>query len=191
MAPIKIKGLYFGVIYAFQGIHLVLQNPALRQKHHLRIFLQLSILSFILIGIAHILVGLPIHLLRFFFWMISPSLVQQQNGINSTLYFLNNTIHSIIGSLPFLLLLFMRYIYPRPLDNLFMISLDYVDRKKNPNQPSYAYRLSLLKKKSMFWQNMKDYISRSWKKFRIGIILGALSMIPYVGIFVFPAAGKK
>ncbi|CAO3625209.1 unnamed protein product [Cunninghamella echinulata] len=41
----------------------------------------------------------------------------------------------------------------------------------------------------MFWQNMKDYLSRSWKKFRIGIILGALSMIPYVGIFVFPAAG--
>ncbi|KAI9307497.1 hypothetical protein BJ944DRAFT_197551 [Cunninghamella echinulata] len=190
MAPVKLKGLYFGIVYAFQGIHLVLQNPALRQKHHLRIFLQLSILSFILIGIAHILVGLPIHLIRFFFWMLSPSFLQQQHGINTTLSFFNNTIHSIISSLPFLLLLFMRYLTPQPLDNLFMVSLHYVDKKQNPHQhPSYAYRLSLMKKRSMFWQNMKDYLSRSWKKFRIGIILGALSMIPYVGIFVFPAAG--
>jgi hypothetical protein len=37
---------------------------------------------------------------------------------------------------------------------------------------------------------MKDYVVRSWKKLRIGMLLLLLSFIPVVGRFVFPLAGR-
>ncbi|ORZ15093.1 hypothetical protein BCR42DRAFT_416384 [Absidia repens] len=277
MAPWRLKGLWLGVVYAVEGIHLVLQNPALRQKQHLRIFLQLSILSFMLIGAAQILVGLPIHCLRLFFWVLSPSFLHDDHAINSTLTFWHTTLHNLISALPFVLLLFMRYLYPQPLDNLFMESLEFVDgrqtksgtlgqqhhqqqprqrqsrskkyssishhqqphsdqkvpsditllppqqqqqqqqqqeqqqqqqqhqkqqqRKRQPryqqqrtmdnrSEPlSFAQQLAMQKKRSRYWQNLKDSSARTWKKVRLGLMLGMLSMIPIVGQFVFPAAG--
>lgn len=37
---------------------------------------------------------------------------------------------------------------------------------------------------------MKDYVVRSWKKLRIGMLLLLLSFIPVIGRFVFPLAGR-
>jgi hypothetical protein len=218
MAPWRLKGLWLGVVYSVEGIYLVLQNPALRRKHHLRIFLQLSILSFMLTGFAQILVGLPIHLLRLFFWTLSPTFLQDHHTVNATLTLSHTTLHDLISALPFALLLFMRYVYPQPLDNLFMESLAFVDKQyhqgnrvaspskqlkrdhgtkrarvqhKTPsNEPTFSQRLVMQKKRSRHWQNLKDSSARTWKKVRLGLLLGVLSMVPFFGAFVFPAAGK-
>lgn len=218
MAPWRLKGLWLGVIYSVEGIYLVLQNPVLRQKHQLRIFLQLSILSFMLTGFAQILVGLPIHLLRLFFWTLSPTFLQDHHAVNATLTLSHAILHDLISALPFVLLLFMRYVYPQPLDNLFMESLVFVDKQyhqghraalpskqlkrdhatkpsrtqhKTPlNELTFSQRLVMQKKRSRHWQNLKDSGARTWKKVRLGLLLGTLSMVPYFGAFVFPAAGK-
>ncbi|KAI8090015.1 uncharacterized protein BX664DRAFT_334491 [Halteromyces radiatus] len=193
-----LKGLWLGMVYAVQGTYLVLQNPMLRQKHHLRLFLQLSILSFLLVGVAHILVGLPIHLLRLFFWMLSPSVHLSMDAMLTSCH---SSLHDLIGALPFVLLFFMRYLYPQPLDTLFMEALVFVEKQqhlqpqclgkqtKKMNQLTFAQYLSMQKKRSRVWQNMKDTGTRTWNKVRLGLILYVLSMIPYFGLFVFPLAG--
>ncbi|CAO3593310.1 unnamed protein product [Absidia cylindrospora] len=232
MAPWQLKGLWLGVVYAVEGIHLVLQNPALRQKQHLRIFLQLSILSFMLIGAAQILVGLPIHCLRLFFWVLSPSFLHNDHTINSTLTFWHTTLHNLMAhclscicngrqnkSTTLDLHQHQQQRSPRPKKHSSTTPAPILDQKVPSNrtlsppppqqqqqkrqpryqQPrtmdskseplSFAQQLAMQKKRSRYWQNLKDSSARTWKKVRLGLMLGMLSTIPIVGPFVFPAAG--
>ncbi|KAI8064367.1 hypothetical protein BC940DRAFT_306070 [Gongronella butleri] len=181
----RVSRCYDGMIYACQGIYVVMQNPALRQEYHLRVFLQLSLLSFLLVGIARILVGLPFQVIRLLLWAVSPSLLaSSQAGLTNV----HDTLHNTIAGLPFLLLLLMRYLYPKPLDQLFMTSLQFVDEYQD-HPVSFAKRLAQQRIRSTWWRNMKDYLARSWVRWRWGLLLAVLSMLPLVGAFVFPAAG--
>ncbi|ORX55560.1 hypothetical protein DM01DRAFT_1320789 [Hesseltinella vesiculosa] len=182
---LRLEKMYQGMIYAFQGIYVVMQNPALRQEYHLRVFLQLSLLSFLLVGIARIMVGLPFQLIRILLWAIAPSLLDASEPFLETAH---DTLHNAIAGLPFLLLLLMRYLYPKPLDQLFMSSLQFIDDYQM-HPVSFAKRLAQQPIRSTWWRNLKDYLARSWVRWRIGLILTLLSMIPLVGSFVFPVAG--
>lgn len=190
--PWTLQGLERGAEQAVTGISLVLKNPRIRQHRFLRIFLYLSIVSFVLLGIANLVIGLPLHLLRFLVWIVSPTNADGSNGAaaDEFLSATNRVLKETVSSLPFLALLFMRYVYPKPLDDMFMESLRFID-SQHPDRTPYAQSLAKRKYRKEYWSNMKDYCRRSWKKLRLGILIYLLSLLPIVGRFVFPAAGNK
>ncbi|KAI8094361.1 hypothetical protein BDF21DRAFT_93065 [Thamnidium elegans] len=185
MARWTLRGLQEGAIYAVQGITIVMQNPNIRKQRFLKIFIYLSIVSFILLGLTNVLIAIPIHVVRFVLWFsASEKTARADDALEST----NRFVREIVASVPFLALLFMRYIYPKPLDDLFMESLRFLDAQ-HPERDPYASVLAQQKFKKRYWVDMKDYTLRTWKKLRIGILLIILSCIPFVGRFVFPLAG--
>ncbi|KAF1807071.1 hypothetical protein V8B55DRAFT_1462074 [Mucor lusitanicus] len=185
MARWTLTGLQEGMTYAIQGITIVLQNPNIRKERFLKIFIYLSMVSFILLGLTNVLIAIPIHVVRFILWFSSSDKASQADD---ALESANRFVREIVASVPLLALLFMRYVYPKPLDDLFMESLRYLD-STHPDRAPYASILAQQKFKRRYWADMKEYMLRTWKKVRLGLLLLLLSMIPFVGRFVFPAAG--
>lgn len=181
-----IRGLKQGVEDAIQGIVLVFQNPSIRQQKHLKIFAYLSILSFVLVGIVRLaVVAIPIYLARLVLLRIKHDATHLEP--------IRNALDSTVSSIPSLLaILFTRYVYPKPLDTLFIEQLRYVD-SLHPDRPSYAAALLQQQQRRQYrqehWANMKGFLVRTWKKVRLGAVLYLLSRLPRVGPFVFPAAG--
>ncbi|CAO3595331.1 unnamed protein product [Absidia cylindrospora] len=91
----------------------------------------------------------------------------------------------------------MRYVYPKPLDDLFMETLHYIDQLNNNNnnrqggspRPTYAGAMAKRSYKKEYWPNMKSYMQRTWTKMLFGLAIFLLSFLPTVGQFVIPAAG--
>lgn len=185
MARWTLEGLQEGAIYAVQGITIVLQNPNIRKQRFLKIFIYLSIVSFILLGLTNVLIAIPIHVIRHILLLSTSDKASQAN---EALESVNRLIHEVVASVPLLALLFMRYVYSKPLDDLFMESLRYLD-SIHTDRPPYTDILAQQKFKRRYWVDMKNYMLRTWKKVRLGLLLLILSMIPFVGRFVFPAAG--
>ncbi|KAI9495754.1 hypothetical protein BDB00DRAFT_742435, partial [Zychaea mexicana] len=186
MARWTVAGLQQGVEHAVNGIILVARNPSIRQHKFIRIFLYLSIFSFLLFGIVRLVIALPVQILRLLLWIGGGH--DRLGGADDALVSVNRNLGDLVSSLPFLVLLFMRYLYPKPLDDLFMESLRYMD-SLHPERPAYASNLSKRRYRKEYWTNMKGYMKRSWKNLRLGILIFLLSRLPIVGQFVFPAAG--
>lgn len=187
MARWTLEGLQKGGYYAIEGIAITLQNPNIRKQKFLKIFMYLFIVSFILLGLTNLLITIPIQILRFVLWVFASG---NTTHVDNTLESANRFIRETVAYVPFLALMLMRYLYPKPLDDLFMESLRYLDAM-HPSRPPYATILSEQKFKRKYWADIKDYSIRTWKKVRIGLLLLVLSAIPVVGRFVFPAAGKS
>jgi hypothetical protein len=96
----------------------------------------------------------------------------------------------------------LRHIYPRPLDDLFMQSLEWSDRiyqDKHANdkisglplRPLYSKALALYARNpsTQSTQRMSKFIRRTTKRLAIGFLLYFLSFLPGIGKLVFPAAG--
>ncbi|KAG0174699.1 hypothetical protein DFQ30_003169 [Apophysomyces sp. BC1015] len=170
-----------------EGVTTVIQNPRMRKEKYLRVIMYLSIVSLVLFGLTRLLIGLPIYLIRLVVWIVAP---HHEGGryMDDALTSISRVTHDLMTSAPFLALLFMRYLYPKPLDDLFVESLRFID-SKHPERPPYASSLTQRKYRQEYWSNMKDYTMRTWRKLRLGVLLYLLSLIPMVGPFVFPAAG--
>jgi hypothetical protein len=96
----------------------------------------------------------------------------------------------------------LRHIYPKPLDDLFMKSLEWSDKiylekhshddkTKHPLRPIYSKTLSLYARNSSA-NSVKGFtlfLRRTAKRFVLGIVLYFLSLVPVVGRLVFPTAG--
>jgi hypothetical protein len=113
-----------------------------------------------------------------------------------------NFIEHHVLSLPFLIMTVLRHLYPQPLDDLFMKSLDWSDKMyrekhehddktKEPLRPLYSKALSLYARNSSSHstQRLSKFAKRTAKRFLIGLVVYSLSLIPGIGKFVFPAAG--
>jgi uncharacterized protein involved in cysteine biosynthesis len=96
----------------------------------------------------------------------------------------------------------LRHIYPRPLDDLFMQSLEWSDKMyldkhsqdtngKDPLRPLYSKTLSLYARNptSYSTRRFSKFVRRTVKRLLLGLVLYILSLIPLVGRLVFPAAG--
>jgi len=154
MARWTLTGLQEGMTYAIQGIAIVLQNPNIRKERFLKIFIYLSMVSFILLGLTNVLIAIPIHVVRFILWFSTSDKASQADG---ALESANRFVREIVASVPLLALLFMRYVYPKPLDDLFMESLRYLD-SIHPDRAPYASILGQQKFKRRYWADMKDYM---------------------------------
>jgi hypothetical protein len=96
----------------------------------------------------------------------------------------------------------LRHIYPKPLDDLFMKSLEWSDKiyaekhshddkTKQPLRPLYSKTLSLYARNSTAHaaKGFTLFLRRTVKRLGLGIILYFLSLVPVVGKLIFPAAG--
>ncbi|KAI8089399.1 uncharacterized protein BX664DRAFT_332923 [Halteromyces radiatus] len=189
MARWTVHGLQRGAKEAVQGIQLVIKNPHLRQQKFLHIFLTLTIFSLVVLGLTHLLVIIPLRIIRaLLFVYAGPG--GDISKVEDMLETAHQVILDIVSYVPVLALLFMRYVYPKPLDDLFMEMLRYIDEINKQEQVS-CYSLLMAKRtyKKEYWPNMKSYMQRTWKKVRLGLLIFILSLLPVVGRFVFPAAG--
>ncbi|KAI7880998.1 hypothetical protein K492DRAFT_230428 [Lichtheimia hyalospora FSU 10163] len=180
-----ITGLQQGVVHAIRGISLVARNPNIRRHKFLRIILYLSLISFVLLIVSRVVITLPIYLLQLFL-----SIVRSGDNLatDKLLGQVESKLQDVITALPFLALLFMRYAYPKPLDELFMESLRYID-SLHPDRPPYASALAKRKYREEYWANMKGYFKRMGKNVKLGLAIYLLSLLPIIGPYVFPAAG--
>ncbi|KAJ8653948.1 hypothetical protein O0I10_010397 [Lichtheimia ornata] len=180
-----ITGLQQGVVHAIQGIKLVARNPNIRRHKFLRIILYLSLISFVLLIVSRLVITLPIYLLQ-----LLLSIVRSNDSLATEKFLgqVESKLQDVITALPFLALLFMRYAYPKPLDELFMESLRYID-SLHPDRPPYASALAKRKYREEYWANMKGYFKRMGKNVKLGLAIYLLSLLPIVGPYVFPAAG--
>ncbi|KAI8353368.1 hypothetical protein BD560DRAFT_408374 [Blakeslea trispora] len=170
-----LTGLKKGAIYAIEGILIVFKNPNMRKQRFLKVFIYLCTISFVLFILTKALIVIPLQIVKGILWFTSDKASHADEALERA----NRLIHEAVAYVPLCALLFMQYLYPKPLDDLFMESLAYLD-EKNPQRPPYA---------SNFWRDIHAYLIRSWKKLRIGFVLLLLSTIPRVGPFVFPTAG--
>lgn len=182
-----ITGLQQGVVHAIQGIKLVARNPNIRRHKFLRIILYLSLISFVLLIVSRVVITLPIYLLQ-----LVLSIVRSNDSLATEKFLgqVESKLQDVITALPFLALLFMRYAYPKPLDELFMESLRYID-SLHPDRPPYASALAKRKYREEYWANMKGYFKRMGKNVKLGLAIYLLSLLPIVGPYVFPAAGES
>ncbi|KAL0079839.1 hypothetical protein J3Q64DRAFT_1761472 [Phycomyces blakesleeanus] len=185
MARWTLTGLLNGAEYAVQGIAVVIKNPNLRKQKFLRIFLYLSLVSIVLFCITKLLIAIPLFILRVVFWLFSS---YDSESADAAYDKVTSILREIVSSVPFLTLLFMRYIYAKPLDDLFVESLAFVD-SIHPERKPYTLPAAKREFRKEHWANMKDYVFRTWKKLRLGVAICLLSLLPVVGQFVFPAAG--
>ncbi|KAI8064660.1 hypothetical protein BC940DRAFT_92954 [Gongronella butleri] len=191
-------GLKQGAFDAVVGIKLGLKNPHLRKKKHLRLLLALLALSLVLFILTHALVSVPLRLIRSF---LVYGVKKDAQKLEGWLEVVHRSIFELIAYVPVIALFFLRYLYPKPLDDLFMESLLYVDEINVSNGQSsgksfYAaatsdHNMTNRNKhaKQQYWQNMRRYMMRTWKKARLGLLIYALSMLPVIGKFMFPLAG--
>ncbi|ORZ05757.1 hypothetical protein BCR42DRAFT_427694 [Absidia repens] len=201
MARRTVHELRHGVYDAIQGVLIVVSNPHLRQHKFLRIFLVLTVLSVVLYGVTHLLVTIPLRIVKY----VAATYAGPGHDINKVdgiLTTIHRTIIDIISYVPVLALLFMRYVYPKPLDDLFMETLQYIDQlnsNSNNNRqggddagsphPTYAGAMAKRSYRKEYWPNMKSYMRRTWTKMLFGLVIFLLSFLPRVGQFVIPAAG--
>jgi len=96
----------------------------------------------------------------------------------------------------------IRHIYPKPLDDLFMQSLEWTDRMYvekhamddktiHPLRPLYSKTLVLYARNpsSISRSRMSKFVRRTVKRLVLGFALYLLSLLPVIGKLVFPAAG--
>ena len=186
--PWRPEGILHGLQYAVEGILIVAQNPQLRKERYLQIFGYLLIVSFTLFTISKVVIVFPLQILRLIAYLISVPGNYDNTNVDKFLLTLERYVRDGLVSLPFLALFFMRYLYPKPIDQLFMESLRYVDTQTG-GRP-YAPALAARSFKINYWANLRQYLIRYFKKGRIGIVVYLLSLLPFIGRFVLPAAGK-
>lgn len=126
-------------------------------------------------------------------------LMQVSYNLRTGLRLVNFIEHHVLA-LPFLIMTTLRHIYPQPLDELFMQSLEWTDRiytekhardDKSTLRPLYHKTLSLYARSSSprSTQRFSKFVRRTIKRLLLGIVLLFLSLIPGIGKSVYPAAG--
>lgn len=205
----SVEKLEQGVKYAVEGIILTLKNPHIRQKKFLRILITLGGISIALYIVTHLVVTLPLRLVSALLFALTGPGSKTNESMEGFLGTTQRTINEMISYIPVLALLFMRNVYPKPLDDLFMESLRYIDERNGidtvhgqdmvQHTPGYIETLERIqttqkqlhqpKQKKDKWKGVILFLKRTWKQVRYGLFLFLLSLIPVVGRYVFPVVG--
>jgi len=185
--------------------HRALQNPDLFTSVHYK----QAALAVIIGIIIRLLIALPSLCIKFILYLLSfvlpLHLTTWDDTVLNTLAFIENHVLQ----LPLFLLSLMRYAAPSALDDLFMMSLRWVDHTyavKHQHQdhsdptfrPAYYPSLSQYSKGSAEKRSPQTtrqkiesavaFFSRFAKKGSISLAVYAASFIPKIGRFVLPAA---
>jgi hypothetical protein len=181
-----------GLQLAWWGTVLAFENRHLHQHTYVKTFLVLVGFSIVLYLLTSTLLLIPLKLLQLFVYLFS-FIFRYDHNLYTENY--NIWVTNYVLNLPFLGLMFMRYIYPQPLDSLFIESLRHVDYtyiKKHEGEqnlrPPYTPALERYPYGTERWDEMFQYLKRTWNKFKIALLLYFLSLLPFFGAFVYPVA---
>ncbi|OZJ02337.1 hypothetical protein BZG36_04592 [Bifiguratus adelaidae] len=158
----------------------------------LRTLVYLLCVAVTLYGLSNLLIAVPVLLLRGLFSVIAQTSPWDDTQAQKSLRVFLKGVQSLISHVPLAGLMCMRYVYPKPLDDLFVNSLQFADtqRQHASNELSYAARLQRTRYKVDAWANFQGFLRRTYKRVRLGLAVLALSKLPYVGSYVIPLASS-
>ncbi|KAG0214510.1 hypothetical protein BGX28_001964 [Mortierella sp. GBA30] len=214
-SPIQPKEFIKGVKLALQGCLIALTNPDFKNGRLYKTLFRLLLFTLIAHLVTQILFFLPVaaigSLLRVLGYVFDADTSDSQRGLE----IFSNKAHELMSSVPLLGLLFLRYMYPQPLDDIFVDALMYSDhlliqehehakqvQARNPtgvdpNSPAiyvmdhrgpFTPALLAYPYKVRHWQEMWRYMRRTWKRLKWALLFLVLSWIPILGRFAFPVA---
>ncbi|KAF9111968.1 hypothetical protein BGX27_004189 [Mortierella sp. AM989] len=214
-SPIQPKEFVKGVRLALKGCYIALTNPGFKNGHLYKTLIRLLVFTLIAHLLTQVLFFLPVavmgSLLRLLSFSIDADTTESQRGLEN----FSNKVHELTSSIPLVGLLFMRYFYPQPLDDIFVEALSYSDHlliqeheiakaeqarhptEVDPNSPSiyvmdhrgpFTPALLAYPYQVRRWQDMWRYVRRTWRRMKWGILFLVLSWIPVIGRFAFPVA---
>ncbi|KAH8703227.1 transmembrane protein UsgS [Talaromyces proteolyticus] len=200
MSSFEPNAIVRGAQLTVVGTLRALRNPQLFQHEHFR-QAALAVVGGIVI---QLIVQIPIIIIKLFIWMASwvsdLDRATWDDEVIGGLNFLSNSVLQV----PFLLMTLMRYITPT-LDDIFMLSLKWVDRTyiekhetENPHHLRAMYYQNLAsyptkrgsgsKSKKPTTEALLAFFRRYARKVGMWVGIYALSLLPVVGRFVMPAA---
>ncbi|KAF9355947.1 hypothetical protein BGX26_005911 [Mortierella sp. AD094] len=214
-SPIQPKEVVKGIRLAVKGCYIALTNPDFKNGHLYKILIRLLVFTLVAHLVTQILFFLPVaimgSLLRLVSFSMDADTTESQRGLET----FSNKAHELTSSIPLIGLLFMRYFYPQPLDDIFVEALFYSDHllvqeheiakeeqarhptEVDPNSPSiyvmdhrgpFTPALLAYPYHVRRWQDMWRYMRRTWSRMKWGILFLVLSWIPVIGRFAFPVA---
>lgn len=214
-SPIQPKEFIKGVGLALEGCFIALTNPDFRNGRLYKTLFRLLLFTLIAHLVTQILFFLPVaaigSLLRVLSFAADTDTSDSQRGLE----IFSNKAHELMSSIPLIGLLFLRYLYPQPLDDIFVDALVYSDHlliqehehakmeqaqglsTLDPSAPSlyvmdhrgtFAPALLEYPYRVRHWQEMWRYMLRTWKRLKWGLLFLVLSWVPIIGRFAFPIA---
>ncbi|KAF9963167.1 hypothetical protein BGZ65_005436 [Modicella reniformis] len=213
--PIQPKEVIKGARLALEGCYIALTNPSFKHGQLYKTLFRLLLFTLIAHLVTQILFFLPMAVMRNALRVLSYAIESDTSDSQRGLEMFSNKAHELMSSIPLLGLLFLRYLYPQPLDNIFVDALEYSDhlllqdharakmeQSKNPNavdplSPSifvmdhrgpFTPALLAYPYKVQTWREMWRYMRRTWKRLKWALLFLVLSWIPVLGRFAFPVA---
>ncbi|KAG0094864.1 hypothetical protein BGZ93_006679 [Podila epicladia] len=213
-SPIQPKEFIKGVFLALEGCFIALTNPNFRNGKLYKTLFRL--LGFTLIAhlVTQIVFFLPVAMMGSLLRVMSFATDTDTSDSQRGLEIFSNKAHELMSSIPLLGLLFLRYLYPQPLDDIFVEGLAYSDylllqehehvkaqasqtvstlgSKPSTNVMDYRgpFTPALLAYpyRVRHWHEMWRYMRRTWKRLKWGLLFLVLSWVPVLGRFAFPIA---
>lgn len=181
-----IKTLFLGFVLCLEGVKNVLIHEKTRNKLLRDIFIFL-IVSMSIYIIGHVLI-IPFHMIKIFklFGFSNAGFLADR---------FDKIFSWIIRVYPQAILLIIRYIYPKYLDDLFFESFRgypmTVENEKGPSPDllialNYSYNLSKCKPSRSYFRLLFNYWKRLFKKLAKGSVVYILISLPYVGRYILP-----
>ncbi|KAG0263478.1 hypothetical protein BGZ95_003798 [Linnemannia exigua] len=213
--PIQPKEFTKGVALALQGCFIALTNPDFRNGRLYKTLFRLLLFTLVAHLVTQILFFLPVAAIGSLLRVLSLTMDTDTSESQRGLEIFSNKAHELMSSIPLLGLLFLRYMYPQPLDDIFIDGLIYSDHllmqehehakaeqarnptSVDPNSPSiyvmdhrglFAPALLAYPYKVQHWYEMWRYIRRTWKRLKWALLFLVLSWFPIIGPLAFPIA---
>ncbi|KAF9909132.1 hypothetical protein EC991_009042 [Linnemannia zychae] len=213
--PIQPKEFTKGVGLALQGCFIALTNPDFRNGRLYKTLFRLLLFTLVAHLVTQILFFLPVAAIGSLLRVLSLTMDTDTSESQRGLEMFSNKAHELMSSIPLLGLLFLRYMYPQPLDDIFVDGLMYSDHllmqehehakaeqarnpaSVDPNSPSiyvmdhrglFAPALLAYPYKVQHWTEMWRYIRRTWKRLKWALLFLVLSWFPIIGPLAFPIA---
>ncbi|KAF9341513.1 hypothetical protein BGZ91_007363 [Linnemannia elongata] len=213
--PIQPKEFTKGVGLALQGCFIALTNPDFRNGRLYKTLFRLLLFTLVAHLVTQILFFLPVAAIGSLLRVLSLTMDTDTSESQRGLEIFSNKAHELMSSIPLLGLLFLRYMYPQPLDDIFIDGLIYSDHllmqehehakaeqarnpvAVDPNSPSiyvmdhrglFAPALLAYPYKVHRWSEMWRYVRRSWKRLKWALLFLVLSWFPIIGPLAFPVA---
>lgn len=169
-----------GIVLAYQGFREALSRPKILRYFYKSFIFVVCTMSIFYI-VVNSLIYSPLYIIRIgnrigsYFFQYDATRFDQL--VEETIYYLGAHIKAI----PLTCLYLIRYIYPYPMNNIFLVSV------KTLSSPHY-YSLVQKPYHVDYWGELKDSASRIGTRFKKMCLVFALSKVPIVGVFVIPLA---
>lgn len=183
------ESVFRGAQLTLVGAYRALLNPDLFKSKHYKVAVQ-AVLAGIVINIV---VQAPIYATKGILWLASFVTDLEKTNVDEQILGGLQFIQHVVLQVPLFLMALTRYLDPRPLDDVFMTSLLWVDKTNQDKHvgekttPFYD-NLRLYPYQAQKVTRLTPFVMRWVKKATIALVLYTLSLIPYAGKLVLPVA---